>query len=101
MGNINASRADQSKVSPDFRSSSYPDENDLDTSERWRRCILSKASFDAVGFRQLENEIEYKINHRYLLQFTLTLVMSSTFQLGWILAEHGQVIFILAEKLKW
>jgi hypothetical protein len=27
--------------------------------------------------------------------------MFSTFSFGWILAEHGQVVFILAEKLGW
>jgi hypothetical protein len=42
-----------------------------------------------------------KINHSYLIQFTLVYCVASTIQAGFLLGENGQVGFVLAEKLGW
>ena len=71
-----------------------------DPTLRWAMSIISQ---EDVTYKQLENseDILYKINHRYLVRFCFLLGMFSTFSFGWILAEHGQVVFILASKLGW
>lgn len=42
-----------------------------------------------------------EINHRYLLYFSCTLSLFSTFSFGLAISEAGQVVYILAQKLGW
>lgn len=72
-----------------------------DPSLRWAMSIVSQEDVTFKTFENVEGGIQYKINHRYLMYFSFVLGMFSTFSFGWILAEHGQVVFILASKLGW
>ena len=43
----------------------------------------------------------YKINHSYLLKFSLCFVIATSLQAGWSIAENAQVGFVLEKKLNW
>ena len=42
-----------------------------------------------------------QVNHAYLGAFTFVFMMAGSLQGGWVLAESGQVGYVLNEKLGW
>ena len=47
------------------------------------------------------DKITYKINHSYLLYFSIVFTVAGNLQGGWVLAENAQAGFILDKQLEW
>ena len=63
--------------------------------------ICPQAPIRLSSFEPEKKDKPLKINHCYLSYFCTVLTLASSMQMGWALAENGQVGFVLREKFGW